>query len=133
MCRVTEIAQFEHSVGGKLLLDREVVLIHVRRAKLGSDEVNATATEGNKTGRSEINVFRGRLGWERIDRARSSERILQSAWCDAGGGGDVREAEEGRLTIELQIVFALQDVIENTESAAQAGLRIPKNVIGKAE
>src|SRR5208337_5168998 len=46
---------------------------------------------------------------------------------------EVSIAEKGRLAIELQIGFALQDVVEHAEAAADTGLARTARVPGKAQ
>src|SRR5258705_4498973 len=62
------------------------------------------------------------IGKERKCRVRHTGRIKEQA------GG----SKERRLPIELQVVFAFQDVIEDTEAAANAGFGVAKWVPGKS-
>ncbi len=48
-------------------------------------------------------------------------------------GMDVGCAEERRDTIVLQVIFALQNIVENAEPAADAGLSVSEDVVGEAE
>ena len=46
---------------------------------------------------------------------------------------NVGETGERRLPIELQIVFAFQDVVEDAQTAPNAGLAVSKNVLSKTK
>src|SRR2546423_1940656 len=119
------------------MLHAQVVLHDIRRAQVGIDEEDASSAEGNKAVGGKINVGRGRPGWKSIDVTRGGERIRQVTGITGSRSKRIEvkavESEEGRLAIELKVVFALQDIIENAKPAAHTGLAIGEWVPGKAK
>ena len=114
------------------MLDAQVVLVGAGRSQMRIHEKDAAAAvDGQETRVTEIKIRRRRVRGKRIGYARSAERVgqivggtsLSERWeihADAG--------KEWRLPVELQIVFALQNVVEQSKSAADAGLGIAARI-----
>ncbi len=60
---------------------------------------------------------------------------MQARWASTRVSSrvNVGKSEKRRLPVKLQIVFALQHVIEHAESAANAGFGVAEDVISEAE
>src|SRR6185369_16791346 len=91
-----------------------------------------------KAGGAEINILRGGLGWERFGNTGGGIWIGQVCHGSRGVAGQRIEkqvgcSEERSLSIELQIVFAFEYVVEHAEPAADAGLAVSKHVPGEAD
>ena len=92
-------------------------------------------------GRSaKIEIRRWRLRWERVGGRRrgiaeriSEKRVSRSLSC--GGWAEVqsRIREKRRLAVELQVILALEDIIEDTKSAADTGLPVTVRIPGEPE
>src|SRR5207245_796922 len=98
----------------------------------------AAAAEGKEAGSIEVDVLSRRCRGEGVDRQRCAEGIghvveFGGRGCDAPYRRNVRKAEEGSLPVELQVIFALEDVVEDAEAAANGGLAAAAGVIGEAE
>src|ERR1039458_7846100 len=95
-------------------------------------EVNAsTAIDGQKSGCAKIEIRRRRVRREGIGSARGTERVRKIGRLTIlikGGKGQTYTGKERRLAVELQIVFGFEDIVEHSESAADAGFGIAARV-----
>ena len=136
MGKVAYIAHFESGTAGQFVLHAQVVLIRDRSFQVWINEVDASAAvDWQKSGCIEIKIGRWRVRWERIgDIGRNWDRTdrLNRGKDHSLKRGEVQPhtREERRLAVELQIIFAFENVIKHSEPAANAGLgvaaRIPR-------
>ena len=91
-----------------------------------------------ETGIRKINVVIRRLRREWIGRAVGGKRSTQVVGRHRGICGEPVEEEEGiaeerRLTVELQVILALQDVVEDAGSPSNAHFPIALRIPGETE
>src|ERR1700674_5343145 len=121
------------------MLQAQIVLIRVRRPKMRiHEEQKPAVVERQKARGSKIKIRCGQLRGKRIWSPRGAKRIVEilddGILCRRNSGErDASVAEKGRLPVELQIVFALQHVVENTETASDAGLAVALWIPREAE
>src|SRR5260221_10746395 len=93
---------------------------------------------GRTTRRCKVQILGGRLGreWVRLAGRREGlrqvvafHRRILAEWIEE----QIGEAEERRLPIELQVILALQDVVEHSESAANTHLAVALGIPCEAE
>ena len=103
------------------------------------DHVDGTAVvEGQEAGGGEIEIVIDGLGGERIrlsccSRARVIERLAQESVIGSSpiclvAKEQTHRGEEGRLAVELEVIFTLKDVVEDADTAADAGLAVPGGI-----
>src|SRR6201984_187285 len=77
------------------------------------------------------------MGWKRIGCSRRSKRVSEEGNSGSLACGRAREkqtgvAEEWRLSVELQIILALQNVVEHSESTTKTGFAVSGDIPRKA-
>ena len=121
------------------MLDTQVVLINIRGVEMWiNQEDESAAIDREKARIYEINIGSWRAGWERIRRAVRTVRIGEIGHvANLTGRNGIQEqarvTEEGRLPVELKIVFALQYVVKNSAASADARLAVPPWVPSESE
>src|SRR5215813_1157952 len=140
MRTAAHVAHFEHGVRRNLVLHAQIVLIGVRRPQVRiHHEYDSGRVKRQESCGAEVNSRRRRLRGKGIGRrvCRGCERIGEKWKRRIRDAGGIKEqagaAKERRLPVELQVVLAFQDVIENTEAAADAGFGIAKRIPGKSD
>src|SRR5580658_9244958 len=136
---VANVTNVENHAARQLLLDVEVVLIDIRRAEVRVNQVDAAGgAERLRRGKAGGRVGRGR--WERVGSSGivGAEGIGKITGGARLGPGQRIEIEAGlgverRGSVELKIVFALKNVIEDSDSTANRGLRVAEDVPCPAE
>src|SRR5271156_5403242 len=153
------IIGFENRVGEKIALQTQIVLVDVWGSKVRVIEINSPGSIDGQE-RREINVGgrwlrRKSIGYTQTDTvsvcvviAGILERVAQIGQRRGYGTAigvrasrqEVRRSVvepsrsyERRLAVELKIVLALQNVVENPAPSAQAGLAGSSRVPGKSE
>src|SRR5271169_5814360 len=151
------IVGFQNHVGEKIALQAQVVLVDVGSAQVRIVQIDSSGGVDWQKGR-EIDVRGGRLRGKSTGHAQSDAVavLVITVTCILEGlahigerrghlaaitvGREVwgsieesRRAHERGLAVELKIIFAFQDVIENADAAAQAGLAVSGWVPGKTE
>src|SRR5262249_12136176 len=133
------IADFQGQVLDQFMLDIKVVLRDIRRAQVRIHKEYAPAAERQEAGSVEVNVLGRSFGWKRIGRTRGCERVCHEAGGEGAGSSHTAiveyragEAKEGRLSVELQVVFALEHVVENARTSTDAGAAVATWVPGKS-
>src|SRR5579862_633012 len=130
------IVGFEDGIGDQIPLHTQVVLVNARRAQMRIIEIYESRAV-HRQERGEVDVRCWRLRRKSIRDSSGSKRIRHITDLPVVMRWLVEEksriAHKGRLPVELQIVLALQDVEENTDTAADAGLSTSGWIPGKAE
>src|ERR1039457_1765735 len=95
-------------------------------------EVNAsTAIDGQESSCAKIEIRRRRVRREGIGGGRGTERVRKIGRLTIlikSGKVQTHTGKERRLAVELQIVFGFEDIVEHSESAADASLAIAARV-----
>src|SRR5580704_1237355 len=136
---VANVTDVENHAAGQLLLDVEVVLIDIRRAEVRVNQVDAAGgAERLRRGKAG-----GRVGRDRREPVGSSGIVGAEGVGKITGGARLRAGQrieieaglgvERRGSIELKIVFALKNVIEDSDATANRGLRVAEDVPCPAE
>src|SRR5580698_4221818 len=137
MSGAAHVVGLQNCVGEKILLQTQVVLVDVGRSQVWVDHEDCTATvDGKKLREADIGCR-----WFRRKWVYSSVRLiwlLEVTYRPALRRANAVEVEtrlgiKRDLAVELQVIFAFQDVVENSEAAADAGLAFPCRIPGKAE
>src|SRR5262245_13060412 len=101
-------------------------------------EIDAASSGREEARRSEVQAAVRRTRGERVRNSGGHIRLGQiidlRGWIRRQRAEEeIRITEEGRLTVELQVVLGLENVIGDTETAAQAGLAVAARIPGEAE
>src|SRR5437868_2192946 len=90
--------------------------------------INCASTKWKKSRRCKIEILRwwSRREWIRLVRSheglRHIERVGRRIGCHRAEALQIGKPEEWRLTVELQIVFSFENVVEDSEAASDAHL-----------
>src|SRR5580692_11381033 len=131
---VANVTNVENHAATQLLLDTEVVLIDIWRAEMRINQVDTAGSAerlrrgiaGGRVGRHRREPVGGPgiVGREGIGKITRGARLRCRQWIEIEAGLGV----ERRGSIELKIVFALKNVIEDTDATAHRGLRVAEDV-----
>src|SRR6185369_7759848 len=128
------------------MLHTQVVLVCVRRADMWIHQIDRTTTvDRQEAGRAEVEVLSWGNGREGIYSTGRPKWIAEESGpagthtIRAGNAStrNVIEKTDGReerwLTVKLQVVFTLQNVVEDADATTNAPAAIPKWVQGETE
>src|SRR2546430_8675124 len=133
MRSTANVAGFQSQVADHLTLKTKVVLIGIGSAQVRIDEIHSATAERQKSISVKIDILGRRSRGERIKLARVCERSAECVERCAWVHEEVRESKEGRLSVKLEIILALENVVENSKPAAHAGPSVFEGIPGKAE
>src|ERR1700733_549782 len=149
MSGAADVVGFQNCVSKEIVLQAQVVLIDVGRSQVWVDQKDGAATvDGKKLPETDIGCGRRGGKWVgyaqtdtvtvRVKITRILIRLIKIACGPALRRANAVEEEtrlriKRDLAVELQVIFALQDVIKKSEAAADAGLAASGGVPGKAE
>src|SRR5580658_8145991 len=130
-----DVISLENDIGKNVALQAQVVLIDIRRSQVWVNHKDgATAVNGEEL--REIDVRRRGSGGKWVCGSIRLIRLLEVTCRPALAHAVEEETRLGikcDLAVELQVVFALQDVIETSTASTQAGLTTSGRIPGKAE
>src|SRR5260370_339060 len=120
-----------------IVMNPQVVLHRVRSPQVWTNEVDTASAERQKARCPKVDIAGRWLRWEWVDVAGRAERIAE-VYQRRGRvvgvvEGEIGVAEERCLAVELQVVFALQDVVKDPKAAADYRLPLAIEVQREAD